>query len=310
MIKQLSAEEQERLHHRYRNNEIFRHWSPLLYRMEWEMQELDLITLWSVVESVLRQLRNEKENREEMIQFIFRQLLKDFRTVEDEFGDRKLRTAEQAECSAVTVMSIVLTLLMNAVENGHEDEDFDNQPMCVALAAWIRSHPHFQFLMEDFFARRKGYDGKKVVFKPSDPMKEETMLEGMSEELRQEIEEMIGKVIGYTGCLESLFGDRWTYWRSLWRSVCLDHELLMLLKEVSPNRNDWGINQKMICNVIGIFCLETEMEVTFSTINKTLSDKQLGSYLRNHAGYNQTDCALTREQHKRIEEIIKGFLSA
>ena len=310
MIKQLSAEEQERLHHRYRNNEIFRHWSPLLYRMEWEMQELDLITLWSVVESVLRQLRNEKENREEMIQFIFRQLLKDFRTVEDEFGERILRTVEQAECSAVTVMSIVLTLLINAVEKGHEDEDFDNQTMCVALTAWIRSHPHFQFLMEDFFARQKGFDGKKVVFKPSDPMKEKTMLDGMSEELRQEIEEMIGKVIGYTDCLESLFGDRWDYWKSLWQSVCLDHELLILLKDINPNKNEWGINQKMICNVIGLFCQKTEMQVSLTTINKTLSDKQLSSYLRNHAAYNLTDCALTKEQHKRIEEIIKGFLSA
>ena len=57
MIKQLTAEEQESLHLRYRNNELFRHWSPLLCRMEWQMQELDPITLWYEAEKVILKLK-------------------------------------------------------------------------------------------------------------------------------------------------------------------------------------------------------------------------------------------------------------
>lgn len=307
MIKQLSPEEQESLHLRYRNSDLFRHWSPLLCRMEWEMQELDLITLWSESENVLRQLRNAKENREEMIHYIFGRQIKEFRAVEDESGEKRIRTVEQAECSAVTVMSIVLTSLMNAVEKGHEQEDFDNQPMCVAITAWLRSHPHFQYLMEDFFARKKGYDGKKVVIKPSDPMKSETLLDDMAEELREEVEEMIKKVIDHTSKLQQYFGEHWEIWKQLWKDICMDHELMQLMKEISPNKNEWGINQKMVCNIIGLFVLKTRTETSISTINQAISDRQLGSYLRNHSAYGTSDCAISKMQHKKIEELILNF---
>ena len=310
MIKLLSKEEQDSLHLRYRDNEIFRHWSPLLCRMEWEMQEADPISLWCEAEKAIQQLRNEKENRAEMIQYIFRGLMNEFRAVEDEYGEKKIRSVEQAECSAVTVMAIVLTLLMNAVEKGHEDEAFANQPMCVAIVAWLRSHPHFQYLMNDFFSRKKGFDGKKVEFTPSDPMNIEAQMESMAEELRNEIKEKVQLVINYTNALSHNFGAIWEIWKKLWVEICMDHELFMKLKEVNPNKNEWGINQKMICNIIGIFCLTAELEISMAEVNRLLTRKQISSYLRNHSAYGDLDCALTKQQHKKIEDTIKRFLSA
>ena len=310
MIKQLSKEEQDSLHLRYRNNELFRHWSPLLCRMEWQMQELDPITLWYEAEKVILKLRNEKDNRDEMIQYAFRGLMKDFRSIEDEYGEKRIRSIEQAECSAVTVMAIVLTQLMNAVEKGHEDEVFANQPMCVAITAWLRSHPHFQYLMKDFFDRKKGYDGKKVVFTPSDPMDIEAQLASMAEELRKDIQDVMQMVMKYTSNLQQSFGDYWDIWKHLWLEVCTDHELFKILKEVNPNKNEWGINQKMICNIIGIFCATVELEIAMSEVNRLLTSKQISSYLRNHAAYGNLDCVLSKQQHKKIEDTIKRFLSA
>ncbi len=310
MIKLLSKEEQDSLHLRYRDNEIFRHWSPLLCRMEWEMQEADPISLWCEAEKAIQQLRNEKENRAEMIQYIFRGLMNEFRAVEDEYGEKKIRSVEQAECSAVTVMAIVLTLLMNAVEKGHEDEAFANQPMCVAIVAWLRSHPHFQYLMNDFFSRKKGFDGKKVEFTPSDPLNIETQLQSMAEKLRKDIEGTMQTVIKYTSPLQKSFGDYWDIWKMLWLDVCMDQELFRLLKEVSPNKNEWGINQKMICNIIGIFCSTVGLNISMNKVNLLLMNKQISSYLRNHAAYGQLDCSLSKQQHKKIEDTIKRFLSA
>lgn len=307
MIRLLKAEEQESLHLCYRNNELFRHWSPTLYRMEWEMQELDSITLWYEVEKVLQQLKSEKHHREEMIQYVFRRMMKDFRTVEDEYGEKRIRTVEQAECSAVTVMCIVLTLLMNAVENGHEEEGFDHQPICVAIAGWLRSHPHFQFLMSDFFARQKGFDGKKVTFTPSDPLDSTSKMESMTEEMRKEIEQMIQLIIGKTQNLQRCFGVHWEIWKQLWSEVCLDDELFLMLKKVDPNKNNWGFNQKMICNVIGLFRQSADIATSFAEINSMISDKKLGSYLRNHKAFGTTDCALNQEQHQKIESMINGF---
>jgi len=76
---------------------------------------------------------------------------------------------------------------------------------------------------------------------------------------------------------------------------------------VNPNKNDWSLNQKMICNVIGLFRDSTKIGTSISEINNMISGKNLGSYLRNHISYGTTDCALNKEQHKKIESIINGF---
>lgn len=306
MIKLLTKAEQEELHQRYRKNDLFRHWLPLLNRLEWEMQELDAMTLYREAEIVLQKLRLESEYRDEMISYILKGLLADFREIEDERGKIFQQSKEQAECSAVTVMAIVLSSLMNAVEKGHEEEDFDNQPMCVAIMAMLRSHPHFQFLFEDFFHRKKDNSGKKVVFIPSDPMQVEETLGHMGDEARKEVEDMQKRILSLTAGLETLFGDHWTVWKDLCLKVCADKELFDKLKIKSPNSftNTWGMNQKLICNIIGIFRKHFEIQVSVNGINNALSDSQLGSYLRNHAGYGTSDCDLSKLQHERIEKMM------
>lgn len=304
MIKLLTKAEQEELHQRYRKNDLFRHWSPLLNRLEWEMQELDAMTLYREAEIVLQKLRLESEYRDEMISYILKGLLADFREIEDERGKIFQRSKEQAECSAVTVMAIVLSSLMNAVEKGHEEEDFDNQPMCVAIMAMLRSHPHFQFLFEDFFRRKKDNSGKRVVFIPSDPMLVEETLGHMGDEARKEVEDMQKRILSLTAGLETLFGDHWTAWKDLCLKVCADKELFDKLKSVKPRLNSWKINQKMICNIIGLFKQHMEIDISLNAINKVLADTQLGSYLRNHADYGKSDCDLNKLQHDRIEKMM------
>lgn len=304
MIKQLSREEQDRLHHRYRESDLFRQWSPLLCRLEWELQALDGVTLWWEADKVLQQLRQTRENRDEMIPYLFKRLLSDFRSVEDENGENIIRTIEQAEQSAVTVMCLVLTSLMNAVEKGHEDEDFDNQAMCVAIVGPLRSHPHFSFLMDQFFGRKKGNDGKNIVIKPSDPMKLQAMIENMDEAAQNEIKQMNENIINHTKGLQTVFGDQWDLWTQFCHLVCLDLELLGRLKDIEPRNNDWGINQKMICNMIGMFIANQKINVSINSVSKTLSDKYVNSYLRNHSDYKGNDSALNKTQHQRLEQLI------
>lgn len=304
MIKQLSREEQDRLHHRYRESDLFRQWSPLLCRLEWELQELDGISLWWEADKALQQLRQTQENRDEMIPHIFRRLLSDFRRVEDESGVNVVRTSEQAEQSAVTVMCLILTSLMNAVEKGHEEEDFDNQAMCVAIVGPLRSHPHFKFLMDNFFGRKKGNDGKKIVIKPSDPMKLQTIIENMDETAQKEVNQMEETIINYTNCLQTTFGSHWELWLRLCHLVCMDIELLGKLKSIEPRSNEWGINQKMICNMIGLFITKLQINVSTNSVSRMLSEKNLNSYLRNHSDYRGTDSALDKSQHLKIEQMI------
>lgn len=304
MIRLLTRTEQDELHHRYRNSDLFRHWSPLLNRMEWERQELDAMTLYREAEVVLQKLRLESSHRDEMISYIFKQLLADFRFPVAEDGSKVERSIEQAECSAVTVMAIVLMALMNAVEKGHEDEAFDNEPMCVAIVGMLRSHQHFQFLMSDFFNRRKDNAGKQVVITCADPMQAVETLEQMDQDAQTDVREMVDKLLKLTAGLNPLFGERWAQWEELCLQMCMDAELLKKLKDVSPRGNDWSLNQKMVCNVIGIFCQYFGLSVSMNAINNALSDKQLRSYLGNHAAYGQSDSALNKLQHERIKKML------
>lgn len=182
MIHLLSREEQDRLHQRYRENDLFRHWAPFLMQLELEQDEIDISTLWWQIEKEVDILRLTKHHRDEMIFYLFKQMREDFKTVKNEGGTTIVRTAQQAELTAVTVMCVIMTMLLNAVEPGHEDEDFDNMPICVAIANLLRNHPHFTLLMDRFFNRKVDNRGNKIVIKPSDPMKENAMFENVPED--------------------------------------------------------------------------------------------------------------------------------
>ena len=303
MIKLLSREEQETLHHQYRNDDVFRQWSPILCKQEWERGELDLINIWWQTELCIQSLRQEKDYRDEMIPYLFRRLLKDYLLIETEEG-QKVRTPLQAELTAVTVMSVLMFRLMNAAEKGHEEEEFENRPMCVEIANLLRNHRLFISLTDDFFKRAKDNNGKKIVIKPNDPMDESEIMRSMDEAARKEFEEMKEKVLSLTQGLNTYFGELWTLWVNLINKVCMDVVLLKTLQKVEPNRNDWGVNQKMICNMIGIFRDKKDVVVTINQINKAISEKNISSYLRNHSDYDGTDGALTKEQHKQIEAFI------
>ncbi len=174
MFAQLNRSQQDELHKQYRKNDLFRQWSPLLSRMGFQMQELDVVTLWCKAEGVINELKEMETERDEVIVFLFSRLMKDFKTIMDENGELMKRTDAQAECSAVAVMCMVLTLLMNSVEKGKEDEEFEHLPICIAIMGLLRSHPYFQKLMGLFFDRKLDNRGNKVVFTPHDPLAEES----------------------------------------------------------------------------------------------------------------------------------------
>ena len=285
---------------------MYCHWSPILNQLEWEEGELSTIDIWWVTEQILQQLRDVEMRRDEMIPYVFKKLLKDMTCVvsNNKMTNRSVMLAEQ---SAVTVMSVLMFRLMNAVEEGNEEKEFENEPICVAIANIVRNHPRFSVLEKRFFKRKKGNDGKPIRIKPLDPMNIELLLGDMDSQSRKEIDEMSAKMIELTKNLKPLWGDElWKRWKELCKQICMHQDLLNKMKEVNPGNNSWKLNQKMICNTIGIFRTKKDINVSVAAINKAISSKQLSSYLRQHADYGGTDSALTREEHKRIEKLIEN----
>ena len=304
-MKLLTLTEQHTLHHRYKLDDLYRQWSPILSMLQRKYNEADAQTLWyQAVRQIIR-LRGEQSYRDQEIAPIYNELLTDGLSL-----DKTARSKEQAQRTATTVMCIVLTMLMNAVEKGHEDESFDNEPVCMAIMDILSGDVYFQSLMNLFFKRNIGYDGNKVIITPSDPMLETTLPESMDEVGKEEINQMVENVMSRTKGLQALFGDGWAKWKPLWCEILTDTEFMLLLKNQEPRGTEWDINQKMVCNVVGLIKAKTKMKASFQALNDAICTKNMRSYFSNIADFEGTDCVFSREQSDRLRQLIeKLFLS-
>ena len=224
--------------------------------------------------------------------------------------ERNLRHPDYAERTAITVMCIMLTSLMNAVEKGHEDEDFDNKAMCVAIDRLLHDSKYYAFLMDAFFSRKIGNDGMKIIITPSDPMKEEYIRNSMDETAKQETDSVKNKVIGFTQGLKAIFKKDWSSWESVWSDICLDEELTQILSKQNPRGNSWGINEKMICNVIGMFLENFEYKNMVYTANSALKPtKNRRDYISSHGKNGGSSAVFSEEQHTKVDNIIKSKIT-
>lgn len=302
-MKILTPDEQRTLHHRYKQNDLYRQWLPILAMLQRRYGEADAQTLWHVAELQIIRLRSEQMFREQEISPIYNELLIDCLKF-----DRVTRTKEQAKRTAATVMCITLIMLMNAVEKGHEDVSFDNEPMCMAIMNILSEDAFFQNLMNLFFKRDTGYDGKKVIITPSDPMHEKTIYESMDDVAKEEVKQMVKNVVSRTQGLKTLFGDYWKTWEPLWQDICADSQFALLIKNEEPRTTNWGMNQKMVYNVVGMFKDQTKLTVSIKAINDMLTSTNVRSYISNHAEYGGTNTVFTHEQHDRIKQLIEKHI--
>ena len=299
LFQTLNEEEMLLLRGRYSNNDLFRHWSPVLCEMERAYGCRDAISLWACAEQCLNRLRSVSRHRETEIDYILRELLK-----------------ETDVTTAVTVMFIVLIRLMNAVKVGQEDAFFDNEPMCIAIMRIMRTNetykPIFSTIEKLFFGRKIGFDLKPVVIQPSDPMHETLTLDDMAEEAREDMEEVIENVIKHTEPLQIYWGEEaFARWRKLWNDICLDAKLFTLLKRTEPRKSAWGLNEKMVCNVIGIFNSKLEKPENVVKINNCLVPaKNRRNYISNTRFTPDTNCAFNKQEdlYSSVMTIIENNL--
>ena len=282
----LSDEERRNCYKRYRENDIFRHWFMLLSKYETETG-IDPISVWYNAQLVLRELRSHDDFRDSEMEFII---------------------SEAERCnpkhSVVAVMAVTLISLVNAAEEGHEDEYIPNDCISNVILKKYLDNKLFEKLLNGFSSKKTGNDGKKVVLKQSDPLAEDYLFEDVDSLTQKDIKELIKRVIDNTQGLKAYFKDDWEIWENLWQHICLDIELFNLLQVISPKRNDWKFNQKMICNVIGIFINERKIKTAVSAINKCISNKNISSYISNIKDFEGNNSALSKTQYETIKGII------
>lgn len=289
-IKNLNDDERRTCHNHFRKNDLFRHWHPILSEIE-SITNMDAISVWYNADMILKNLRACTEYRDEELNFIHSEIAR-----------------KQKKELVSAIMAVVLTRLMNATEEGHEDEDIPNDLISNAILKKHLEDTLFNKIMYVFFKRDIGNDGKKVVIIPSDPMTQNTSLDDMDDMTKEEIETYIKKILNLTKPLSIYFKEKWEGWQTLWTNICVDAELMNLLKEINPNRNNWELNQKMICNVVGICVNCNIIKVSINALNKALTTKQVSSYISQPKDFDGSNSAFTKEQYEKVEKIIKKLL--
>lgn len=295
----LNKDELAAFRDRYRNNDLFRHWSPILSQIERQYGGRDAISLWACSEQCLNQLRQIRTYRETEIDYILRELLQ-----------------ETDVTTAVTIMCIVLMRLMNAVEKGNEDEAFENEPMCIAIMSIMQNSreykPVFDAITKEFFQRKYGFDGKPVVIQPSDPMLGTLTIDDLTEEAREKMEEVIENVLTITQPLQTYWEeDKFERWKKVWIDICLDTRLYTMLCRIEPRGNTWGMNEKMVCNVIGMYNSNLEKPAKASTISSSLEPKKnRRNYILNTSVKAGTDSVFNKQKdlYISVENIIVKHL--
>ena len=277
MIKQLTETEKPTLFALYRRDSLFKHWFSILSLNSVHIK-LDPVSLWLASEKVIGILRDDDYERAEMVEYIIDDLL-----------------SKHNRNQVAAVMCVVLTRLANATEKGHEQEDHPNDSICVAIYRYFINDQLFVGLLAKFRGKQTDNYGRKVVIEPSDPLANEGLSCDTDEVLMLEMDKMIILILEKTSTLKPLYKDNWERWELLWRRLCSDAVILKTLKEVSPRRNDWEINQKMVCNVIGVFLSKLKLDIPVQKINTMLSTKKLSSYISNYSPGNGSDTSLTKE---------------
>lgn len=288
-LKRLNAEERSKYHGFFRKNDLFRHWHPILSAKEKSITKIDALSLWHNADNILESLRSVECSRDEMILFIHSELVR-----------------ETEEPIVACLMAIVLTRMMNAAQEGHEEEYIPNDAVCIRILELYEKDLFFKSLIEEFFFHKHNYDGNKIVITPSDPMTQKKSFGDFDDNKIEEIKATCNKVLRLTGGLKTLFDD-WEKWEKLWEQICMDAELASLLNEVNPRRNEWKLNQKLVCNVVGLFVDIMQINTRTTQLNKLLTTKQVSSYISQPKDFSGSNSALTREQYNKIDSMIRNL---
>ncbi|MBQ6190662.1 MAG: hypothetical protein IJK45_10915 [Bacteroidaceae bacterium] len=288
-LNPLNDEERKAFYHRYCKNDLFRQWSPILAQMEREYGGMDAATLWYHAEQMLNILRETKDYRDALIPELYNNMLK-----------------ASNELTAVSIITLAYTRIMNAVEAGHETETFPNRPMCMAIVNLLRDNKVFLAMTDAFFKHEKGNDGCKVVIVPSDPMMATLTIDDLDQEAQQEVEKMKKIVLDKTKGLRQHFDNHWEQWQKLWDRILLDTQLFNLLCKDEPRVNDWKINKKMVCNVVGMFNEQMDIKESISKLSSTISTTNVRSYISNPRDAG-TDSAFNKEQYEQIRNMIMSL---
>ena len=296
-FERFSEEKLTSLRARYRGDDLFRTWTWLLCLLEQQLNGLNAVEVWSETEMIRQKLSEIKEHRDNEVEFLYGDLVK----------------RHQSESTAIIILTVLFTQMCDAAPDEEDDAAVQNpnRAVCSVLAHLLMNPKIRSFteqLIKAFNHRRYDNEGNKIVLPITDYMEVKSPLELMDEEAKVKVERWVEEIEKLTRGIRGFLNIDWTAYDTIWRNICAEQEISLLLNEIQPRGNKWGYNLKLVANVLGILhTIPYGENVVLEGSIQAISDAvgvNVRAYIGNHADFGSSNTTLTKEMHAKIKQFI------
>ena len=296
-FERFSEEKLTSLRARYRGDDLFRTWTWLLCLLEQQLNGLNAVEVWSETEMIRQKLSEIKEHRDNEVEFLYGDLVK----------------RHQSESTAIIILTVLFTQMCDAAPDEEDDaaERNPNRAVCTVLARLLMNpanKPFFEKLIAAYKSRRYDNEGNKIILPVTDYLNVKSPLELMDEEAKVKVERWVEEIEKLTRGIRGFLNIDWDVYKYIWRNICAEQEIPLLLKEKQPRGNKWGYNLKLVANVLGILhTIPYGENVVLEGSIQAISDAvgvNVRAYIGNHADFGSSNTTLTKEMHAKIKQFI------
>lgn len=297
----MTKEERAELRARYREDKLYKAWSHPLMELERELGQPAPEEIWHLTEQLHIRLRELGEDAPYEIDYVFRDLY------EPLVGDNVTRG--DAMFTSVVISTVLLSQL--CASRPHVGPN-PNQASCRALARILTKDdflPVCGTLIDMLKAERIDLSGNPVIVPVTNYLDEAECEKCLSASTRKEIDKVVADIMGKLSPLHPMMYVDDEQVQQLWVKILSMPDMLTRVKEVSPNRNAWDMNLKMVANVIGLMIVHKKMEQNANKATTLLGMSNARNYINNHADFYNNGSAFTKEEHRRVDALVKAMLS-
>ena len=296
-FERFSEEKLTSLRALYRGDDLFRTWTWLLCLLEQQLNGLNAVEVWSETEMIRQKLSEIKEHRDNEVEFLYGDLVK----------------RHQSESTAIIILTVLFTQMCDAAPDEEDDAAVQNpnRAVCSVLAHLLMNPKIRSFtekLIKAFNHRRYDNEGNKIILPVTDYLNVKSPLELMDEEAKANVEKWVEKIEKLTRGIRGFLNIDWDVYKYIWRNICAEQEISLLLNEIQPRKNSWGHNLKLVANVLGILHVTPYGDdVVLAGSIQTISDAvgvNVRAYIGNHADFGSSNTTLTKEMHAKIKQFI------
>ncbi len=296
-FERFPEEKNASLRARYRGDDLFRTWTWLLCLLEQQLNGLNAVEIWSETEMICQKLSEIKEHRDNEVEFLYGDLVK----------------RHQSESTAIIILTVLFTQMCDASPDEEDDaaERNPNRAVCTVLARLLMNpanKPFVEKLIAAYKSRRYDNEGNKIILPITDYLNVKSPLELMDEEAKAKVEEWVEKIENRTLRIRYFLNIDWDVYKNIWRNICTEQEISLLLKKEQPRNNKWGFNLKLVANVLGIlratpydgkFVLEESIQAISDAVGVNVR-----AYIANHADFGTSNTTFSMEMHDKIKKLI------